>query len=176
MFDAPEVIKNIPDIKKIYEINDPQIEDLDTDTDQLDSDMFADLMSDDALKHWEAIYHIDVMDDESLDDRRTKVKGKMLERPPYSYRVLIRNLDNLLPSGYDLYISDDLDYIQVKVVLTAKYLLANVQKLLDDMVPLNMVLEVILKFNTYGVLGLHTHEELTNFTYQGLRDEPLIID
>jgi len=176
MFDAPQVIKNIPDIKKIYEINDPQIEELETDTDQLDSDMIADLMSDDALKHWEAIYHIDVMDDESLDDRRTKVKGKMLERPPYSYRVLIRNLDNLLPSGYDLYINDDLTFMQVKVVLTAKYLLANVQKLLDDMVPLNMALEVILKYNTYGILGLHTHEELTNFTYQGLRDEPLIID
>ena len=176
MFDAPQVIKNIPDIRKIYEINDPQIEELDTDTDQLDSDLIADLMSDDALKHWESIYHINVMDDESLDDRRTKVKGKMLERPPYSYRVLVRNLNNLLPSGYDLYINEDLTYIQVKVVLTAKYLLANVQKLLDDMVPLNMVLDVILKFNTYGVLGLHTHEQLASYTYQELRDEPLMND
>lgn len=175
MFNAPTIIEQIPDIAKIYEINDGQLEELEADVDQINSDIIVDSMSDDTLKHWEAIFELKTYDDESLEDRRTKVKGKMLEKLPYSYRVIIRNLDALLPSGYDLYINEDLTYMQVKVVLTAKYLLANVQKLLEDMTPLNMVLDVILKYNTYNVLGLHTHDELTAYTYQGLNDEPIII-
>ena len=173
MFNAPEIITQIPDIQQIYLINEGQGEQLDADVEQIDDDMFVDTMSDDVLEHWEEIYHITVMDDESLEDRRTKVKGKMLERLPYSYRVILRNLDTLLPNGYDLYLNEDLTYMQVKVVLTQKYLLANVEKLLDDMVPLNMALEVILKFNTYGIVGMFTHQQLSAYTYQEINDEPI---
>lgn len=176
MFNAPEVITQIPDIAKIYEINDDQIEELEADVDQIEADTFVDTMSDETLKQWEKIYDINVYDDESLDDRRTKVKGKMLEKLPYSYRVLVRNLDALLPSGYELDIDEDLLSIEVRVVLTDKYLLANVKKLLEDIVPLNMVLDIDLSYNTYNVLGLHAHDELTDYTYQGLNDEPIIID
>ncbi|MBQ9607115.1 MAG: hypothetical protein IJV16_08060, partial [Lachnospiraceae bacterium] len=132
--------------------------------------------SDDALKHWEKIYSLSVLDDESLDDRRTKVKGKMLEKLPYTYRVLVRNLDALLTTGYDLYVDDDLTEIMVKINLTGKYLIANVKKLLDDMIPLNMLLNVELKYNTYGLLSGLTHGQLSAYTYQDLRDEPINTD
>lgn len=176
MFEAPEIVKQIPDIAKIYEINDDQIEQLDEDVDQLDSDMIVDLMSDDTLGHWEKIYDITVFDDESLDDRRTKVKGKMMEKLPYSYRVIVRNLDSLLPNGYDLYINEDLTEVEVKINLTGKYLLVNVQKMLDDMLPLNMTLDVDLKYNTYAILAMCTHGQLSSYTYQGLNDEPIIVN
>lgn len=174
MFNAPYIIRRIPDIAKIYEINEGQIEDLEEGVDQINNDLIADSMSDDVLKHWEAIFELKTYDDESLADRRTKVKGKMLEKLPYSYRVIVRNLDALLPSGYDLYINDDLTYLELRIVLTDKYLLANVTKLLDDMTPLNMVLDIDLAYNTYNILGLHTHNELTAYTYQGLNDEPIM--
>ena len=176
MFDAPSLIKNIPDIAKIYEINDRQIEKLEEDVDQIDSDIMVDTMSDDALKHWEKIYSLSVGDDESLDDRRTKVKGKMLEKLPYTYRVLVRNLDALLTTGYELYVDEDLTELMVKVNLTGKYLISNVEKLLDDMVPLNMVLNVELMYNTYGLLSSFTHGQLSAYTYQDLKDELLDID
>ena len=127
-------------------------------------------MSDECLKHWEKIYSLTVMDDETLDDRRTKVKGKMLEKLPYSYRVLVRNLDALLDTGYDLYIDDDLTSVLVKVNLTGKYLIPNVKKMLDDMIPLNMLLEVDLKYNTYALLSGYTHGQLSGFTYQELKE------
>jgi len=176
VFDAPSIVKQIPDIAKIYEINDGQIEELNADVDQIDSDIMVDTMSDDVLKHWEKIYGLTSKDDESLEDRRTKVKGKMLEKLPYSYRVIIRNLDTLLPSGYDFFIDENCTTVIVKVNLTGKYLITNVQKLLDDMVPLNMLLDVDLKYNTYAILAMCTHGQLSSYTYQGLNDEPIIVN
>jgi hypothetical protein len=44
------------------------------------------------------------------------------------------------------------------------------------MVPLNMLLDVDLKYNTYGVLGNYRHGQLSAYTYQGLNDEPIIIN
>ena len=173
MFDAPVIVKQIPDIVKIYEINEDQIEDLDGGVDQINDDLFVDTMSDDALKHWEKIYNLTVFNDESLDDRRTKVKGKMLEKLPYSYRVILRNLNTLLPNGYTLVIDNDLESVTVKVNLTDKYLIVNVRQLLEDMVPLNMLLDVDLLYNTYNVLSQHTHTQLSAYTYQGLNDEPI---
>lgn len=176
MFDAPSIVKQIPDIAKIYQINDGQITELEDAIDQIDSDLFADTMSDEALKHWEKIYDITVFDDESMDDRRTKVKGKFLEKLPYSYRVIVRNLDNLLPYGYDLSINENLTEVVVKINLMGKYLLVNVQKMLDDMLPLNMTLDVDLKYNTYAILAMCTHGQLSSYTYQGLNDEPIIVN
>ena len=173
MFDAPVILKQIPDIDKIYEINEGQITELTGDVDQINDDLFVDTMSDDALKHWEKIYGLTVYNDESLNDRRVKVKGKMLEKLPYSYRVILRNLDTLLPNGYEFAIDQDLLSVTVKVNLTDKYLIANVTQLMEDTVPLNMLLTVELLYNTYAVLGLHTHAELASYTYQGLNDEPI---
>lgn len=174
MFNAPNIITQIPDIAQIYAINEEQGEQLDADVEQINNDIFVDSMGDDTLKHWEEIFNLTVLDDSSLDDRRIKVKGKMMEKLPYSYRVVIANLDALLPNGYDLTINEDLTYMQVKIVLTSKYMLANVQQFLDSIVPLNMVLDVVLKFNTYNVLGLYTHDHLSQYTYQGLNDEPIV--
>ena len=174
MFNAPTIVTQIPDIAQIYAINEEQGEQLDADVEQINNDIFVDSMGDDTLKHWEEIFNLTVPDDSSLDDRRIKVKGKMMEKLPYSYRVVIANLDALLPNGYDLTINEDLTYMQVKIVLTSKYMLVNVQQFLDSIVPLNMVLDVVLKFNTYNVLGLYTHDHLSQYTYQGLNDEPIV--
>ena len=174
MFNAPTIVTQIPDIAQIYAINEEQGEQLDADVEQINNDIFVDSMGDDTLKHWESIFGLTVPDDSSLDDRRIKVKGKMMEKLPYSYRVVISNLDALLPNGYDLTINEDLTYMQVKIVLTSKYMLANVQQFLDSIVPLNMVLDVVLMFNTYNVLGLYTHNHLSQYTYQGLNDEPIV--
>lgn len=175
MFNAPDIVTQIPDISKIYEINEGQGEQLDDDVAQINSDIFVDSMGDDTLKHWEKIFDLTVPDDSSLDDRRIKVKGKMMEKLPYSYRVVISNLDALLPNGYDLYINDDLTYMQVKIVLTSKYMLANVTQFLESIVPLNIVLDVVLKYNTYGLLGLYTHQQLSTYKYQELQDEPIVV-
>ena len=173
MFNAPNLIIQIPDIAQIYAINEEQGEQLDNDVEQINNDIFVDSMGDDVLKHWEKIFSIEVKDDASLEDRRFKVKSKLIERLPYSYRVMISKLNAMLPFGYDLYLNEDLTYMQVKVNLVTKYTLPDVQEFLEEIAPLNMFLEVILKYNTYGVLNQFTHGALGSYAYGQLVDEPI---
>lgn len=173
MFNAPNIVIQIPDISQIYSINEEQGEQLDADVEQINSDIFVDSMGDDVLDHWEKIFGIDVKDDATIEDRRLKVKSKMIERLPYSYRVVIEKLNSLLPFGYDLYLNEDLTYMQVKVNLVSKYTLPDVEEFLEAITPLNMVLDVDLKYNTYGVLNRFTHGALESYTYGELVDEPI---
>jgi hypothetical protein len=173
VFNAPNIVTQIPDIAQIYAINEDQGEQLDADVEQINNDIFVDSMGDDTLKHWESIFRFTPKDDASLDDRRLKVKGKMIERLPYSYNVMISKLNSMLPYGYDLYLNEDLTYMQVKVNLISKYTLPDVQEFLEAITPLNMFLEVILKYNTYGVLNQFTHGTLGSYTYGQLVDEPI---
>lgn len=139
MFDAPEVIKNIPDIKKIYEINDPQIEELQVDSDQLDTDMFFDTMGEDTTEHWEGFLGLSPGQGDNLNTRRFRVKSKANERLPYSLRVFQRRLDALYGVGnYTLEINDDLDHIDLYINLEFAKAMNDAVELIETITPLNM--------------------------------------
>ena len=173
MFNAPYMIMQIPDIRKIYEINEGQGEDLDLAVETVDAGLFVTTMPEEVLKDWETIYHLHPGDSDSLYDRRLRVQSKMLERLPYSYRVVMRKLDSLLPYGYEVYINENLTLFSVKIVLVSKNMITDVKSFLEEVIPLNMALIVDLKYNTHSVLSRFTHEHLANYTHQQLVDEPL---
>lgn len=171
MFNAPSIITQIPDIAQIYEINEEQSEELENAIDDTDLQLFVNSMAESTLISWEKIYHIEVLDSDTLDDRRTKVKAKMLEHLPYSYRVVIKKLNVLCPDGYELTLDENLTEFSIKIVLSSKKMISNVQAYLEETVPLNMLLDVDLLYNTYQILKRFTHEHLEDYTYQQLRDE-----
>ena len=78
MFNAPEVITMIPDIKKIYDINDTQCEQLEASVETLDKNIFLDTMDESTIERWEKILEIFPFDDDTLNDRRFRVKGKVI--------------------------------------------------------------------------------------------------
>ena len=99
MFNAPEIFSNIPDIAQIYEINDSQSDELDEALEQLDNNIFLDKMDVETCARWEDILEITSFDDDKIEDRRFRIKLKILEKLPYSYRVIIKRLDFLCPDG-----------------------------------------------------------------------------
>ena len=62
MLEAPEIIKNIPDIKQIYDINEMQGDTLDQTVEQIDSDMNIDEMDASTVERWETILMICVQE------------------------------------------------------------------------------------------------------------------
>lgn len=49
-----------------------------------------------------------------------------------------------------------------------------VQELLEECLPLNVSINVMIMYNTYEVLEGFTYEELEKFTYEQLREEVLV--
>lgn len=174
LFDAPEMIRNIPDIKQIYEINADQGENLDASVEALFDDIFLETMDETKTARWEVMLGISPLDTDTLDERRFRVQTKVLERMPYTYRVILRKLQTLCPAGVYWTVDTENQSIIVKVALASKNMRADVDELLDNVLPLNMEYTLIILYNTYAMLAKHTNGNLKQFTHQQMRDDTAI--
>lgn len=171
MFNAPVIFTNIPDIAKIYEINDKQEAELEEASDTLEKNIFLDTMNLEMIKQWEEMLKIIPQDNDTVQDRRFRVKSKVMERLPYSVRILRNKLETLCPQGYHMEISDNRTSVTVKLALTSKKMMREVGNLLEEILPLNMVYEIQILWNQYSVLKNLTYNQMKPYTYQQLREE-----
>ena len=64
--------------------------------------------------------------------------------------------------------------MNIKVALKSKRMIDAVQELLEECLPLNVSINVMIMYNTYEVLEGFAYEELEKFTYEQLREEVLV--
>lgn len=171
MFDAPAIIKNIPDIAQIYALNEKQADDLDKASESLEESIYIDTMSEENTKKWENILNLKPQDTDTLDDRRVRVKAKVLEKLPYTYRTIKRRIAALCQDGYTFDVNGR--EVKVKVALKSKRMAAAVDDMLESCLPLDMIFDVSLMYNTHAMLSKFTHEELNRYTHKQLREEVL---
>lgn len=174
LFDAPEIIRSIPDIKKIYEINADQETMLDASVNALFDDIFLETMDETKTARWEKMLSIIPLDTDTLSERRFRIQTRVLERMPYTYRVILRKLQTLCPGGVDWTVDTEKQLIIVRVALASKNMRADVDELLDNVLPLNMEYTLIILYNTYAMLAKHTNGNLKQFTHQQMRDDTAI--
>ena len=174
LFDAPEIIRSIPDIKKIYEINADQEAMLDASVNALFDDIFLETMDETKTARWEKMLSIIPLDTDTLSERRFRIQTRVLERMPYTYRVILRKLQTLCPGGVDWTVDTEKQLIIVRVALASKNMRTDVDELLDNVLPLNMEYTLIILYNTYAMLAKHTNGNLKQFTHQQMRDDTAI--
>lgn len=171
MFNAPDIITNIPDIAKIYEINEGQCNDLEISIQSMDQNIFLDSMNEDMIVRWEEMLQITPNTDDTIDDRRFRVKTKVMERLPYSLRVIQQKLDTLCPDGYVMTISEDRTEINIRLMLKSKKMVKDVGELMEEILPLNMIFNVTITWNQYIVYKSQTYGDLTKYTHKTMREE-----
>jgi len=64
--------------------------------------------------------------------------------------------------------------LDIKIELTRKRILDEVQRTVQEMIPANLVLVVSLKYNQYKDLKKFRYKDLKKYTYKQLREEVLI--
>ena len=107
MFEAPEIIRNIPDIKAIYDMNEKQGEDLETKVERMDSNLFLESMDEAMTARWEAMLEITKADNDTLQDRRFRIKSRVLERRPYTEKAIGERLKLLCPDGFSVSVDEN---------------------------------------------------------------------
>jgi hypothetical protein len=170
LFEAPEIFSNIPEIAQIYAINDKQSEDLESAVDRMDQNIFLSTMDEATIARWENILNFIPLDTDTIEDRRFRVKSKVIEKLPYTERVILRKLDTLCPLGYEMIVNDDRTDVLVKLALKSKNTIEDVDKMMDEMLPLNMTYVVMVMFNNYEAISHFTHEELAVFTHENIKE------
>lgn len=170
---VPELIERIPDIAEIYAINDEQADELDRALESLEANIFISTMNEEKTKRWEAILSLKPKDTDSLDDRRFRVRSKVLEKLPYSYRVLLRKLEALCPDGVELIVNNAEESVVVRVALKSRAMTEEVDSILDAILPLNMTYLVIIMFNSWGMFMNRTWEQMQEMTWKIMREKVL---
>lgn len=143
MFDAPEIIKQIPDIRQIYVINDAQSDGIDKALEDLENDIFVDTMTEEVTEHWEEFLNLTAQAGDTLSDRRTRVKAKILERLPYSYRVLARKITELCEEVYSIELNSDRTAMEVYALFDRESQLLAMLEMLESCLPLSVIYRVI---------------------------------
>ena len=170
MFEYPEVLKNMKEFPAIYNMNDkvnPAI-----DAENLELDLFISTATEAGISRREKEYGLNPKDTDSLEDRRFIVQVYENEILPYTENVLRKKLISICgEDGYSMEVF--IDKIVVRLFLQKKMYLTTVRDLLEKVVPLNIVIDSELMYNTYNFLKEKTYAQLNQRTYKQMRDEVL---
>lgn len=172
LFSAPDVVMEIRDVATVYLMNDAIHEKLDEDLNQMHEDIFVEESGEAKVERFETILGIQPLDTDSLADRQFRVKTRLNERLPYTIRVLKKKLETLCgENGYTLELDYEKLFMTVRVALIRKKMFISVSEMLEELVPLNIVMDISLLYNSHGLLSKKTYKELHAYTQKQVRDE-----
>jgi len=168
----PPVLSVLREFKGLANLVDPELNLLWEEVEKTFNDQFIADASEDGVKQYEAMLNIVPRATETLDDRKFRILTQYNEQLPYTHRALLQRLNTLCgEDGYTLEITT-LDYtVKVRIELVVKNQYDTVEDLLGRIVPLNMIIDLDLRYNTYDKLSAFTYDQLSAYTYQDLRDE-----
>lgn len=178
LFEAPEHVKKIKEIGLIYDVTDKIGKQLDADLEKLEQNLYLSTATEEKIEEFEKILKITKSDLDTLEDRRFRVKSKVYQILPYTTRTLKKQLNALCgEDGYELTVDIEKEELKCLVELKRKAMFNDVSTLLEDIVPLNIIIDLKLRYNQYGgTLLKYTYAMLSKYTCKQVREEVLNLD
>lgn len=167
----PPILKDIYEFQLLCGSGDAELAELKKHIDDSIKEMFVYTAENEGLTRLEKILNITVSTDDDIDYRRFRILTKLNG----SERNLIKKIQIIVGDDFDI------DYywseyrLSVKLPLKNKKYLDAVKQMLDDTVPLNLIIDAVLKYNTYGMIKTKklTYGALKKKTYNQIREEEL---
>lgn len=171
---APPILREFEEYKALMAAEQKQIDELWSIAHAILDEALVDQATGEGLKRWEKILGITCLDTDEVKVRRLRIQAKILEDVPYTEPVLRNILTGLCGEGnYSMDIKYDEYKVAIKVALVSKKLKDEVVAMAERVIPANMILDIDLMYNTYGILRGYTHKQLRQFTHSQLRNEVL---
>lgn len=172
----PEVVLKIRDVKAAIDAGDTMGDLLERHLEELDSNITIKTAEESGIAHREQILGIKPRDTASLEDRRLEVLLRWYDMPLYTERVLRQKLDAALgEDNYVLTIDLENKLVECGIELVRRLMFKSVQDLFEQMVPLDYLLSVALRYNQYKKYNPYTYGQLKAYTHFQLRNEVLNI-
>lgn len=168
----PDVIKRLDLMASLSEAETLALGEVEISLKALEADFYVESATERGLARYEKMLGLLVPDGASLEDRRVAVLAKLNTRIPYTKRGLERFLANLVgKEGYYL----ELDYkkrkLTLKLELSRKHQLMAVKEMLRRVLPANMEILLLLRYNQIYMLKPFNVEELKAYTVEGVRSD-----
>ena len=170
----PEVLKNMREVQVITSIQDVESKETFKGTDNLYKDQFITLATEKGIAKYEKMLGLNYKESDTLEDRRFRVLTEYNKQLPYTKVTMIQTLESLCgKDGYKLDIDYTNNILTMKIALTAKSQFETLSEYMENVTPLNFIIDVSLQYNQHMLLSQYTHAELTNYTHAELREEVL---
>lgn len=168
----PPVFLDFREFMAITGSEQPKVEQIYDETDRVLTEMFIETAGEYGLSRWEKTLGVLPKASETYGERRFRLTALINSQLPYTKRALEKQLLLLCGVGnYSIEIDETSFSIKVFVALEMRSSYEIVGRLLEKMLPANMDIYLSLKYNQNSYLSSKTHEELTAFTHDQLRNE-----
>ena len=167
-----EFMRNFREFKELMKTEQKELELIYDYIYQILDNEYIETANKEGIARFENILGINPPNTDSLADRRFRILARFNEQLPYTYRTLHTQMVNLCgASGYFIELKNDEYTLVVKVALTAKNNFKDVEKLLNRVIPANILIELSLLYNQHKTLANLTHKQLAKYTHKQLRED-----
>ena len=161
----PGVIAKSDHMQNLANAEDLGLELISNDYDRLFKNIYVETANTEGIERFEQMLGILHKLDDSLEDRRVAILAKLNTRLPYTRRVLIQFFNNLVgKDGYTLRIDYGRRTIFLKIELSRKNQIAAISRMLRQVLPANMLVDIKLKYNQVYMLKVFKSSELNTYT------------
>lgn len=168
----PNVFREIKEMQAHAAAEHPELSNLWAANDNAYNDQFLYTMTENGVSRWEKMLGISPMGTDTLEDRRFRIINRLNAQLPYTYRMLESHLIQMCGyDGYTMSYDKDTWTLTIKIALTSKKQYNEVLDLVNQMIPMNIILDYDLLYNSHQVLSAYTHEQLSAYTHGALRNE-----
>lgn len=167
----PPILKEIYEFKLLSDAEDKELATVKESIDKSIKEMFVYTAENEGLERLENMLGITAVSDDSIDFRRFRILTKLNG----SNRDLIKKIKIIVGNDFDINYYWSEYRLSVKLPLKNKKYLDAVKDMLDNTVPLNLIIEAVLKYNTYGMIKAKklTYGDLKGRTYKQIKEEEL---
>lgn len=141
---------------------------------QLWQELFILTATEIGIKRFEELMNITPNKDATLEERRTLVLIKLNDNIPYTKNYLKMKLQEICgDNDFELIINEINLTLKCRIPLRIKHLINEVNELLYNVVPCNILIDSSPAYNTYRMLSPYKNKLLATKTNRQLREEPL---
>lgn len=167
----PPFLRGYSEIKEIMNVENVEIETIAKTHNQIVDNRYIHTCDESGIERFEKMLKIIPLSNDTLDDRKLRCMTKWNQKLPYNYAVLSDKLSDICgEDGYELNMDFQNLHLGIKIALGVKNQFSSVEKMVDAMIPCNVVTNIELMYNTYDMLIDHTHEQLSSHTHLQLRE------
>lgn len=138
------------------------------------NDQFLYTMGEYGIKRWEKIIGITPYATDTLEDRRFRIINRLNANVDYTYIRVWEHLAQMCgANGFTMQYIAEIWTLQVRVALHQARQYEEMRRWLLEIIPLNIILDIDLLYNTHRILNRFTHGNLSQYTHHELRITPL---
>ncbi len=170
----PQFMQEYKELKKLFEIEEPEIEKVFSELNIIRNNMFIDTCDENGIERFEKLLKITASKSDSLEVRKNRVKSLWVEEVPYTYKTLKLQLDSICGAdGYEMFLDNESYRIDVMIRLGIKDSYNDVIKFMERVIPCNTVQNIFIDYNKHRDYKPFMYREVGEYTHKELRDKAI---